>query len=167
MSHETPDADSRPEPTLPEPRLQLVTRVVVRLAPPRSLGQTPWGERRLVAIVGGHFDGPRLSGVILPGGADWQVIHADGMTTVDTRYALQTHDEALIYIATRGVRWGPPETLARIFRGEAVDPSEYYFRIAARLETGAAAYTWVNQRLFVGSAARSLDAVVYHLFEVT
>jgi Protein of unknown function (DUF3237) len=167
VSHETPDADSRPEPTLPEPRLQLVTRVVVRLAPPRSLGQTPWGERRLVAIVGGHFDGPRLSGVILPGGADWQVIHADGMTTVDTRYALQTHDEALIYIATRGVRWGPPETLARIFRGEAVDPSEYYFRIAARLETGAAAYTWVNQRLFVGSAARSLDAVVYDLFEVT
>jgi hypothetical protein len=70
---------------LPEPHLELVTRVAVRLEPPRSLGQTPWGERRLVPIVGGHFDGPRLKGAVVPGGADWQVIHADGMTTVDTR----------------------------------------------------------------------------------
>lgn len=152
--------------SLPEPRLELVSRVVVRLEAPRSLGQTPWGERRLVGIVGGDFDGPRLSGVILSGGADWQIIHADGMTTVDTRYALQTHDGALIYIATRGVRWGPPETLARILRGEPVDPSEYYFRISAQLESGAPAYTWVNQRVFVGSAARSADAVVYDLFQV-
>jgi hypothetical protein len=152
---------------LPEPRLERVTRVVVELEPPRSLGQTPWGERRLVPIVGGHFDGPRLSGLVVPGGADWQVIHADGMTTVDTRYALQTHDGALIYITTRGVRWGAPETLARIFRGEPVDPSEYYFRISAQLETGAPAYAWLNQRLFVGAAARSLNNVVYDLFALT
>ena len=150
----------------PRPDLELVTRVVVQLEAPRSLGQTPWGERRLVAITGGHFAGPRLRGIVLPGGADWQVIHSDGMTSVDTRYGLQTHDGALIFIATRGVRWGSPETLARIFRGEAVDPSAYYFRVSAQLETGAAAYTWVNQRIFVGSAARLLDAVVYDLFEV-
>ena len=152
--------------SLPRPSLELVTRVVVQLEPPRSLGQTPWGERRLVPIVGGHFAGPRLRGSVVPGGADWQVIHADEMTTVDTRYGLQTHDGALIFIATRGVRWGSHETLARIFAGEPVDPAAYYFRIAAQLETGAAAYSWVNQRIFVGSAARLLDAVVYDLFEV-
>jgi hypothetical protein len=152
---------------LPRPEFELVTRVVVQLEAPRSLGQTPWGERRLVSITGGSFDGPRLRGTIVPGGADWQVIHADGMTTVDTRYGLQTHDGALIYIATRGVRWGPPETLARIFRGEAVEPGAYYFRVAAQLETGAAEYAWVNQRLFVGSAARLLQTVIYDLFAVT
>jgi hypothetical protein len=151
---------------LPRPSLELVTRVVVELEAPRSLGQTPWGERRLVSITGGHFDGPRLRGTIVPGGADWQVIHADGMTTVDTRYALETHDGALIYIATRGVRWGPPPALARIFRGEAVDPAAYYFRVAAQLETGAPAYAWVNQRIFVGSAARLLQTVIYDLFAV-
>jgi hypothetical protein len=163
---QSPDARPPADLVLPKPHLELVTRVLVRLEPPRSLGQTPWGERRLVPIVGGHFDGPRLSGVVVPGGADWQVIHADGMTTVDTRYALETHDGALLYIATRGVRWGSPETLARIFRGEPVGPSEYYFRIAAQLETGAPAYTWVNQRLFVGSAARFVDSIVYDLFEI-
>ena len=151
---------------LPAPRLELVARATVRLAAPRSLGQTPWGERRLVGIVGGSFEGPRLRGVVLPGGADWQVIHADGMTSVDTRYALQTHDGALIYIATRGVRWGSPEVLARIFAGEAVEASEYYFRLTAQLETGAAAYAWVNQRVFIASAARARDAVIYHLFAV-
>jgi hypothetical protein len=151
---------------LPAPRLELVARATVRLAAPRSLGQTPWGERRLVGIVGGSFEGPRLRGVVLPGGADWQVVHADGMTSVDTRYALQTHDGALIYIATRGVRWGSPEVLARIFAGEAVEASEYYFRLTAQLETGAAAYAWVNQRVFIASAARARDAVIYDLFAV-
>jgi Protein of unknown function (DUF3237) len=151
---------------LPAPRLELVARVTVRLAAPRSLGQTPWGERRLVAIIGGSFEGPRLRGVVLPGGADWQVIHADGMTSVDTRYALQTHDGALIYIATRGVRWGSPEVLARIFAGEVVEANEYYFRLTAQLETGAAAYAWVNRRVFIASAARARDAVSYDLFAV-
>ena len=151
---------------LPAPRLELVARATVRLAPPQSLGQTPWGERRLVAIIGGSFDGPRLRGVVLPGGADWQMVHADGMTSVDTRYALQTHDGALIYIATRGVRWGSPEVLARIFAGEAVEAGEYYFRLTVQLETGAAAYAWVNQRVFIASAARARDAVIYDLFAV-
>ena len=151
---------------LPEPRLEVAARVRVELEAPRSLGLTPWGERRLVPIVGGSFDGPRLRGVVVPGGADWQVVHADGMTTVDTRYALETGDGALIYIATRGVRWGSPEVLARIFAGESVDASEYYFRITAQLETGAPAYSWVNRSVFIGSAARFADAVVYELYSV-
>jgi hypothetical protein len=151
-------------PLIPVPALERVARVEVKLDPPRSLGAGPWGERRLVPIVGGTFDGPRLRGVVLSGGADWQVVHAGGMISIDTRYALQTHDDALIFIATRGVRSGPPEVLARLGRGEPVDPAEYYFRVFATLETGAPAYAWLNERIFVAAAVRQVDAVVYDLY---
>jgi hypothetical protein len=127
-------------PQIPIPLPERVARVVVQLEPPLSTVQGPWGERRLVPIVGGPFDGPRLQGVVLAGGADWQVVHANGMISIDTRYALQTHDDALIYIATRGVRSGTPETLARLAAGQMVDASEYYFRVVASFETGAPAY---------------------------
>ena len=47
-------------PLIPVPALERVARVEVKLDPPRSLGAGPWGERRLVPIVGGTFEGPRL-----------------------------------------------------------------------------------------------------------
>ncbi|MBV9170205.1 MAG: DUF3237 domain-containing protein [Chloroflexi bacterium] len=152
---------------IPEPALEKVARVHVELEPPRSTGPGPWGERRLVPIVGGHFEGPRLRGDVLPGGADWQVVHASGAITIDTRYALRTHDDALIYIGTRGVRTGPPETLARLARGETVDPTDYYFRVVATLETGAPPYYWLNESIFVASALRHVNAVVYDLYRLS
>src|SRR5262245_56807592 len=42
-----------------------------------SLGQTPYGERRVIGILGGTVRGPRLAGRILPGGQDWQIIRSD------------------------------------------------------------------------------------------
>jgi uncharacterized protein DUF3237 len=154
-------------PAIPTPTLELVARVTVNLEPAQSAGHGPWGERRLVNIVGGSVEGPKLRGRVLHGGADWQVVHADGMITIDTRYAIRTHDDALIYIATRGVRSGEPETLARLGRGEPVDPSEYYFRVWAQFETGAPAYNWLNQRLFLAAAMRLPEAVIYDLYAVT
>lgn len=48
----------------------------VTLEPVRDLGATPLGRRRIIGITGGKFTGPRLSGRVLPGGADWQLIRA-------------------------------------------------------------------------------------------
>jgi hypothetical protein len=153
--------------TIPTPHLDFVARVRVDLAPVQSAGVGPWGERRLVPIVGGTFDGPRFRGEVLAGGADWQVVHPNGMITVDTHYGLRTDDGALVYISTHGVRVASPEVAARILRGDAVDPGEYYFRIAATLETGAPAYSWLNERIFVASVVRHFAAVVYDLYAVS
>lgn len=151
---------------LPEPRLELVTRVEATLGPIRSLGRTPWGERRVVDVTGGRLLGPRLRGRIVPGGADWQVVHDDGMISVDARYTFETDDGALIYVQSRGVRDGTPEVLAALAAGESVPPTDYYFRAAIRLETGAPAYDWVNRRIFVASAQRLPAGVTYDLFVV-
>ena len=50
----------------------------------RHFGQTPYGERRVIDILGGRIDGPRLQGRILPG-ADWQIVRPDGATDLQAR----------------------------------------------------------------------------------
>lgn len=82
------------------PSLRLLYRSVVDIDVPLSVGRLAVGERRIINITGGSFTGPRLSGIILPGGADWQIVRPDGITAVEARYTLQTHDGALIYEVT-------------------------------------------------------------------
>jgi len=148
------------------PSLELIARFRATLAQPLELGQTPWGRRRVIAVTGGEFDGPLLTGKVLPGGADWQVVHEDGTATIDTRYTLECHDGALISVATRGCRTGPREVLQRIAAGETVDPSEYYFRVAIQYETSAPQYEWLNWIVAVASALRLSDQVVYDAYVV-
>jgi hypothetical protein len=150
-----------------QPRLDFLAHFRVELAPPQDLGDTPWGHRRIIGITGGEFRGDRFSGDVLPGGADWQVIHEDGTTTVDTRYTLRTNDDALVHIRTSGKRAGSPEVLAALAAGEDVDPAEYYFRVTASFETGEPAYAWLNRTVVVGAAARSANAVEYDAYVVT
>ncbi len=149
-----------------EPRLELLGRFRAELGDPLELGQTLWGRRRVIPIAGGEFDGPRLRGTVLAGGADWQVVHPDGMATIDTRYTLQTHDGALISVATQGVRHGPADVLARIAAGELVDPAEYSFRVSIRYEVAEAEYGWLNRIVAVASAVRLATTVVYDAYEV-
>jgi hypothetical protein len=125
------------------------------------------GERRIINITGGSFTGPRLSGVILPGGADWQIIRADGITAVEARYTLQTDDGALIYVDNRGLRHGPQAVMARLAAGESVDPSLYYFRTTPVFETGSEKYQWLNGIVAVAVGERHANQVVITVYEVT
>jgi len=138
----------------------------VTLAPPQELGDTPLGRRRIIAITGGRFSGARLSGRVLPGGADWQVIRSDGVADLDARYTLETSDGALIYVRNRGYRHASPEIMQRLLAGEAVDPSLYYMRTTPSFETGDARYAWLNRIVCVGTGARRPAAVELEIFEV-
>lgn len=148
-------------------KLESLATFEVRLDPVLDLGDSHWGRRRVINIIGGSFQGPRLTGAVLPGGADWQVLHPDGMASIDTRYTLRTHDGAHLYLSTSGVRHGPPEVLRRLAAGEEVDPAEYYFRLFCRFETGDERYRWLNRTLAVASATRTTEAVRYAAFTVT
>jgi hypothetical protein len=132
-----------------DPTLEFVFEVVASLEAPLQLGNTGMGVRRIIGVTGGTVAGPKLNGVVLPGGADWQIVRADGVTEISARYTLQADDGALIYVENPGIREATPEVIARINAGEIVDPSEYYFRTTPRLETSAEKYAWMNRRLFV------------------
>ena len=97
-------------------RLQALFKADIELAPAQEVGIGPLGRRRIIAITGGRFVGERLSGRVLPGGADWQVIRADGVAELDARYTLETAEGALIYVRNRGFRHGPAEVLKQIGR---------------------------------------------------
>lgn len=141
-------------------------QIEVALEPAKELGETPLGRRRIIGIAGGRFSGARLSGLVLPGGADWQLVRADGSAFLDARYTLQTDDGALIYVSNQGFRHGPKEAMERLARGEEVDPALIYTRTAPRFETSAPKYAWLNRTLFVASGVRRRDAIELELYEV-
>ena len=149
------------------PRLEQLMQVTVTLDPPLNVGTTAEGTRRIINITGGHFSGPRLTGQVLPGGADWQLVRSDGVAVLEARYTLQTKDGALIYVRNWGLRHGPSDVLAAIAQGEAVDPSRYYMRTTPIFETGAERYRWLNDLVAVGSGIRRRDSVVLDFYQVT
>jgi hypothetical protein len=130
------------------------------------VGATPGAYRRVGVVTGGSFEGERLSGAVLDGSSDWQTVRNDDSTTLNVRLVLKTEDGALIGMTYQGLRHGPADIIARIEKGEVVDPASYYFRINPLFETEAAKYDWINRVIAVGIGHRFADGPVYNVFEV-
>jgi hypothetical protein len=153
----------------PQPRLVLLYRAEIEVAPPQLLGLTPAGERRIYPILGGRFDGERLRGRILPGGADWQIVRETAEHVemrVEARFTMETQDGALIYVQNQGIRRAAPEQVRRMMGGETVDPAGYYFRMTPRFETGDPRYDWFNGVMAVASGMRGPASVAYDVYAV-
>lgn len=147
-------------------KLEALLKAEITLAPAQELGEAPLGRRRIIPITGGRFRGARLSGKVLPGGADWQIVCADGLSQLEARYTLETDDGALIYVRNVGLRHGPADVLAKLAVGEPVDPSRYYMRTTPSFETGAERYRWLNRIVCVATGVRRKDAVELDVYEV-
>lgn len=131
-----------------------------------TLGRTPYGERRFVAITGGTVSGARLSGRVLAGGADWQIVRSDGAADIQARYLVEADGGARIAVDSRGLRHGPPEVLAELARGGTVDPTHYYFRTVMRFETSDPALDWLNRILALARGVREARSVRLDVYEV-
>lgn len=140
--------------------------LTLKVGPLQKLGAGPMGERLVGVVDGGTFEGERLRGTVMPGGSDWIIARPDGVMQLDVRLVLKTDDDALIGMTYRGWRHGPEAVMARLGRGEPVDPSEYYFRTTVMFETGAAKYLWLTRMAAVGTGHRPPGGPVYHVFEV-
>ena len=149
-----------------KPDLQLLFEYARVLDAAVVVGETPVGLKRVVPILGGTFSGPEMRGTIVPGGADWQYVRADGVTVVEARYLLRTDDDVLIEVHNRGIRHGPAETMKRLAAGESVDPSEYYFRATPVLTAPAGKYEWLNRNLFVCTGARYATAITLWIYRI-
>ena len=131
-----------------------------------DLGPAPFGHRRVVNILGGPVTGAKLNGRVLPGGADWQIVAADGSLDLYARYTIESDTGALVQVDSKGVRNGPPDVLARLGRGEDVDSSLYYFRTVMRFETADPGLAWLNRILALATGARERLAVRLEVHEV-
>ena len=145
-----PEPASIPEPsanrqTVDAPPLESepLMDIVLDLGQPQVLG-----PRRIVPVTGGTFEGPRLRGRVLEGGADWVRARPDGASELDVRITLETDDEALIYVTYRGILYNPPE-------------GELYWRVTPYFETAAESYDWLNRIVTVGVGRQQPGQAAY------
>lgn len=146
---------------------ELLFRMSLTVGAPQTIGPSRGSDLRIVPVTGGTVSGPRLDAEVLPAPAgDWLRVEPDGTTHLDVRLTLRASGGALVYCQYTGLRAGPPEVLARLGRGEAVAPQDYYFRTALRFETGAPDLAWLTRILAVGVGQRLPEGPVYDVYGV-
>jgi hypothetical protein len=149
-----------------KPVLEFLMDLVVDVGEVVSMGMTPLGERRVVAINSGTFEGPEMRGEVMAGGADWQLARLDGVLEVDAHYDLKEQAGGIIRVVSQGYRHGPGEVLAALARGERVDPADYFFRTIMRFETGAPYLEWLNKTLAVATGERQARRVLLSAYRL-
>ncbi|HWL28134.1 MAG TPA: DUF3237 domain-containing protein [Burkholderiaceae bacterium] len=148
------------------PALEHLCTILVDVAPAQEVGSTPAGRRRIIPITGGTVSGRELSGVVLPGGADFQSIRSETFTDIHARYVIETTDGERVYVENTGIRTGSADDIAALAQGLPVDPARIYFRSYPRFETAAPRLQWINTHLFVGTGARYPDRVELNFYTV-
>ena len=125
---------------------------LVEIQPAVEVGPSSRGTRRYIPITGGTFHGPKIKGVVLPGGADWQLERPDGVLEIDALYSIKADDGPVIVVRNRGI----------------IAPGGAYFRTAPQFEAPKGPHDWLNRAIFVGSVAGAPrpGAVVVRVFRV-
>jgi len=147
-------------------KTELLAEMSVDLEEAQNVGATPHGNRQIFLVKGGTFEGPKLKGEVLPGGGDWALLRPDGAGELDVRGTLRTDDGHLIYMYYRGIVHASPEVMARMVQGEAVDPSEYYFRTVPFYETASEKYGWLNRVVAVAVGKLAPNWVGYTVYAI-
>ena len=151
-------AAADPLPAGVTPSTEFVFSAHVLLEPTREIGRTPYGFRRRIPITGGTFEGPRIRGRVLPGGADWQLQRADDYTILEADYMIEAEDGTPIHVRNRGL------TNTRV-KGATTR----YLRTAPEFEAPVGPHEWLNQSIFVGSlqgVPAGPPSVIVHVFRI-
>jgi hypothetical protein len=139
----------------------------VEVGAPLEIGAVAAGRRRVIPITGGTCVGRGWKARVVPGGADFQLIASPTLARLEARYVLETEAGELIYVHNDAVRTAAPDVMARLVRGEPVDPKQVYFRCVPRFECAAPALAWIGERVFLGTGLRRPSQVAMRFFEVT
>ncbi len=158
----------------PAPELRAVCTLSVHVAQAVEAGTVlhaqGQGRRRIIPITGGtvrgHARGQSLDGVVLPGGADFQLVTSANAALLDARYIFRLNDGSHIYVSNQAVRTGSEADITSLVRGEAVPHERIYFRCAPRFEVERADLAWMTQTLFIGTGARFPERVEMVFYEV-
>ena len=151
---------------LAAPGLARFADLNVQVAAAIEVGDTGRGVRRVIPILGGSCVARDWTARVLAGGADFQLLVNERMARLEARYVLETDAGDRIYVHNEALRTAPPEVMARLVRGEPVDPADVYFRCVPRFETSAPALGWMMERVFLGTGLRRPAEVLMRFFEV-
>ena len=124
------------------PQLEFALQLKVTLGDSYDVGDTQHGQRIVIPITGGTFEGPAIKGTIINGGADYQLANkALNRTELEAIYSIKTDDGVYIHVRNRGI----------ISSGkDAQGNPTFYFKAAPQFEAPAdSKYGWLNNSLFV------------------
>lgn len=148
------------------PGLDYLTRLSVEIDDPVEVGETHAGMRRMIPILGGSANGPKINGRILSGGADYQVIRAGMVADLEARYVVEASNGERLYVTNLAYRTGAPQDVAALLRGEEVPPERIYFRCSPRFEVAGEELSWLESTVVIGSGHRAPDTVHIDLWAV-
>lgn len=146
--------------------------ITVKVDVPIVVGQDHKnGRRQLIPIISGtlegvDLDGKHISGAVLPGGVDSQVIRPDGKCELSARYAVTLDEGYSFYIENNGIRTVPNEYVEQVLRGEFINPTLYYFATTPTFEVYHKSLHWLETHIFVCKAVRETDAVQLHFYVI-
>ena len=124
------------------PQLEFALQLKVTLGEAYTCGETQHGQRTIIPITGGTFEGPNIKGTIINGGADYQLNNkATGRTELEAIYCIKTDDGVNIHVRNRGI--------INSGKDDQGNPT-FYFKAAPQFEAPAdSKYAWLNNALFV------------------
>jgi hypothetical protein len=143
------------------PQLEFVMQLKVTIGEAYSCGETQHGQRTIIPITGGTFEGPRIKGTILSGGADYQLANTiPNRTELEAIYCIKTDDGVCIHIRNKGIIANGKD--------EKGKPS-FYFKCAPQFEAPAdSKYAWLNNALFICSPdwTQQFKGIILNVWQV-
>jgi hypothetical protein len=152
--------------------LQEVCTAQIDLAPEsQDVGPGPFGNRRVLEIVGGRVEGETLSGIVLSGGADWILDDPGGWgVRLDVRMQWRMEDGAILFVSAQGICEFNARVLEARERAEGTSFEDQHYRTLLCIEAGDQKYDWVNRAVFVtegrispGATGRGVQNRVFHV----
>ena len=119
------------------PRLEYVMELKVTCGEPYAVGHTQHGDRIIIPITGGTFEGPHIRGTVLSGGADYQLFDSiKHRNELEAIYSIRTDDGVTIHIRNTGLWYQ--------------EAGGEYFMTSPKFEAPAdSRYDWLNNALFI------------------
>ena len=149
------------------PRLSFAFEARVDVERSEHVGNGAGDALDFTPITGGTVDGPRLRGVVVPGGGDWSVRRGPTVYELDARYLIRAEDGCLIDIINRGYyRTRTAEVMQRMEAGEEIPASDVYFRTSPVFRTDAPQHRWLAETVFVGLARDEAGQICIRFYEV-
>ncbi|WP_226035483.1 DUF3237 domain-containing protein [Aquibacillus saliphilus] len=145
-------------------RTELAMKLIVYCDQELEIGQTYTGVRRVVPIIGGTFEGPGVNGIVLPGGADWNLTRSDGTGEVWARYTLQANDGALISVINQGKSY--IKSLTKKNDKMGTPEEDVYIYTTPSFEVSGEKYSWLNTNMFIGTLEPHPKGVQLHFFRI-
>ena len=124
------------------PASEYVFSITAEISGVIRVGNTTTGQVRAIPITGGSVEGENFSGIVVPGGADWQRTRKDNVTEIEATYAIQlqgrSDEQTMVKVVNKGLIVMPDQA--------GGDP---YFKTRIMFTAPEGEFDWMNKAVFL------------------